>query len=258
MPLFSPQHFTSNRCAVRLHYNALACKRAGDRMMAALARLGALVEKANFNPDQPRAPGPGPGAGQWIYVEGYAQEREFDASISLVNSPGIGHNGGPPLDEPPNIPKQDPGNRRGRLAIAKQLARGLARVTPAAMARALAIESIGWLRTEWASIHSYRDEPKPLEELIRNAQESRPGYHRHHIVEQTHAERDGYPRSIIDASDNVVSVPIYKHREISAWYQKANPEFGGLSPREYLRGKDWAEREIVGIEALKRVGVLKP
>ena len=248
MPLFSSQQLAINRRAVRVRYNALACKRAGDRMMAALARLGVLVEKANFNPDQPRAPGPGPGAGQWIYVEGYAR--------------GIGHNEGPPLVEPPDIPKQEPADKASRLAKAKEVAKWLAmfgarRIPQVAVALA-AIEAATWLHKELPSIRSNLDEPKTMDELIAGAREARPGYHRHHIVEQTQAERDGYPRSIIDGLDNVASVPIYKHREISAWYQKANPEFGGLSPREYLRGKDWSERNIVGLEALKRVGVLKP
>jgi hypothetical protein len=58
--------------------------------------------------------------------------------------------------------------------------------------------------------------------------------------------------------DNVVSVPIYKHREISAWYQQCNPDFGGLSPRAYLRGKDWSERVRIGNSALRKFGVLKP
>jgi hypothetical protein len=46
-----------------LSARVLACHIAGERMMAAFARLQAFAEKAGFNPDQPRAPGGGPGGG---------------------------------------------------------------------------------------------------------------------------------------------------------------------------------------------------
>ena len=121
-----------------------------------------------------------------------------------------------------------------------------------------AIEAAQWLRAEWPSIRSYQDAPRTYDELVSGAQETRPGYHRHHVAEQTAAEKDGFPRSMIDAIDNVVSVPIYRHREITGWYQKPNPDLGGLSPREYLRGKDWSERSRIGREALRIFGVLRP
>jgi hypothetical protein len=239
----------------------MTCQRAGDRMMAALDRLGRLVEKANFNPEQPRLP-PGPGGGQWVFVEGYAREDDSDASVILAASPGIGHNGGPRLDQPPEIPPKPPQDRASQLAKAKEAAKWLAafgaRRSPAVAAVLGAIGAAEWLRSEWPSIQSYRDAPRTMEELIGRAREARPGYHRHHIVEQTPAERDGFPRSLIDGVENVVSVPVYRHREISAWYQTGNPEFGNLSPREYLRGKDWSERARVGRLALRKFEVLKP
>jgi hypothetical protein len=37
-----------------------------------------------------------------------------------------------------------------------------------------------------------------------------------------------------------------------------NVNFGGYSPREYLKGKSWAERRRVGLDALIDAGVLKP
>lgn len=37
-----------------------------------------------------------------------------------------------------------------------------------------------------------------------------------------------------------------------------NDNFGGLSPREYLRGKSWEEKRRVGLDALMRFGVLAP
>ena len=84
------------------------------------------------------------------------------------------------------------------------------------------------------------------------------GYQRHHVNEQTAARRDGFREELIQAKGNVVRVPTFKHEEITAWYQRKSIEYGGLSPREYLRGKSWDERTRVGLEALKRHGVLSP
>jgi len=86
----------------------------------------------------------------------------------------------------------------------------------------------------------------------------RTGYQLHHFVEQTPAEQDGFPRSQINGDENLVYVPTLKHREISAWYQKQNPNYGGLSPRDYLRGKNWKDRCNVGIDALIEFKVLRP
>jgi hypothetical protein len=112
--LFRKSLFQSSRHRP-LSARALACHIAGERMMAAFARLQAFADKAGFNPDQPRAPGGGPGGGQWIYVEGYAQGRQ----------PGMGDNGGPPLDppEPPKEPKDKPSRLQAAKALAKQILR---------------------------------------------------------------------------------------------------------------------------------------
>lgn len=65
MRSFLPQPPVRNRCAHRQSYHALVCMRAGDRMTAALDRLGALVRASKFNPDQPRVPAGNPEGGQW-------------------------------------------------------------------------------------------------------------------------------------------------------------------------------------------------
>jgi hypothetical protein len=56
----------------------------------------------------------------------------------------------------------------------------------------------------------------------------------------------------------VVRIPTLKHYEISGWYGTRNEEYGGLTPRDYVRDKNAAERRRVGIKALIDVGVLKP
>lgn len=99
---------------------------------------------------------------------------------------------------------------------------------------------------------------KTLQELQRAVPTSNPGYDIHHIVERTSAEQDGFPPSVINAPENLVRIPRFKHWEITGWYMKMNESFGGISPRDYLRGKTWPERIGVGLDALIRHGVLKP
>lgn len=107
-------------------------------------------------------------------------------------------------------------------------------------------------------IRSYLDLPKSLNELQSTVSSPAKGYQIHHIVEQTAAERDGFPRSIIDSPENLVRIPTLKHWEINAWYQRKNRHFGFQSPRKYLEGKDWATRLRVGRIALIEAKVLKP
>jgi hypothetical protein len=120
------------------------------------------------------------------------------------------------------------------------------------------IEATGWLRDEVANIRSSLDGPKSLDELQRAAEEPAEGYQIHHIVGQTPARADGFPRDLIEAGDNKVLIPTFKHRDITGWYSKLNRDFDWLSPRDYLRGKDWETRRKIGIGALIEFGVLKP
>ena len=114
-----------------------------------------------------------------------------------------------------------------------------------------------WLYSELPSIRSYLDEPKSLAELQQHAGQSRPGYDNHHVVEQGAGSREGFPRSAVDGMDNVISIPRYKHHEITGWFNRRNPDFGMLTPRDYLRGRDWAEHVRVGHRALRQFKVLK-
>jgi hypothetical protein len=88
------------------------------------------------------------------------------------------------------------------------------------------------------------------------------GYQDHHIVGQVARgePNKGFPDSRIDSSENIVRVPTLRHRAINSWYQSANFDgpYYGQTPREYLRGKGWSERYRVGLDALRRHGVLEP
>jgi hypothetical protein len=116
----------------------------------------------------------------------------------------------------------------------------------------------GWLEPMIDSIHSFADPPKSLEELQHDVLNPAPGYDVHHIVEQASAEQDGFPRSMIDAPDNLVRVPRLKHWLITGWYMKKSLGYGDLSPRAFLHGKTWEERQQIGLEVLIKFGVLKP
>jgi hypothetical protein len=120
------------------------------------------------------------------------------------------------------------------------------------------IRVIEWIRDYYPYIEAYRTPARSLEQLEEDALTPEKGYDIHHIVEQTPAEQDGFPRSLIDSTENRVRVPTLKHWQITGWYMTRNKNFGDLSPRSYLKGKTWEERWRVGIFALKEFGVLKP
>lgn len=141
-----------------------------------------------------------------------------------------------------------------RTAIAKAPAIWLAEK---AIAASEVIAKSSWLYHSIPSISSYLDAPRSLGELQEDLT-SKPGDDVHHIVEQSSAEADNYPRRMIDASDNLVRIPRMKHWEINAWSQTPNELYGDVPPREYLRGKDWGERRRVGLYALQKFGVLRP
>jgi hypothetical protein len=113
---------------------------------------------------------------------------------------------------------------------------------------------------EWAApyVRAYFDDPKSLDELQQAVSTPETGYDIHHTVEQTSAEQDGFPRSLIDGDYNLTRIPTLKHWEINGWFQTPNEDYGGIPPRAYLRGKDWAERVKVGQKALIDAGVFKP
>ena len=125
--------------------HTLACHFAGERLMRALARLQALVEKGGFNPDQPRVPAGSPEGGQWGGGEGSGQSRR----------PGIGDNGGPALDPVKDPPQDRQAKTKAAKALAKVIARQALRRAGPIGAVVTAIEAGHWLYTEWPSIRSY-------------------------------------------------------------------------------------------------------
>jgi hypothetical protein len=180
-----------------------------------------------------------------------------------TETPGIGHNQGPPLRDPPVIPPKPPATKQVINNFLKAAAYWLIDAEAAA-ATAVAAEflavllTISWLAKYLPNIYTYLFPPKTLAELQQDALTPKFGYNIHHVVEQKSAKDYGFPDDKIDGPDNLVRIPTLRHWQISGWYGKQNKEFGGLSPRDYLRNKSWEERRRVGIDALIRFGVIKP
>jgi hypothetical protein len=201
------------------------------RFELAFLKLEFLLRKANFDPEQPRDD-----QGRW--------------------TDGGGR---------PKVPKQRPPTAQLRNRIVKEVAKWLVKAAlreaalgPVAGTAVNVLDAASWLYEYYPYIRSYLDTPKSLDELQQAVSDPQKGYDIHHIVEQTPAAQDGFPRWRIDAPDNLVSIPTLKHWEISGWYQTRNKDFGGLSPREYLQGRTWEERVSIGRDALMGSGVLKP
>jgi hypothetical protein len=125
-----------------------------------------------YNPDQPRVPAGNPDGGQWT-SEGGAEFQFVRAGM-------------------PKIPRERPPDSRDRTAIAVAVANWIAEKGVLA---AEAIAKTSWLYHAIPTITSYLDAPKSLEELQEDASTPKAGYDRHHIIEQTSAAEDGYPRN---------------------------------------------------------------
>jgi hypothetical protein len=264
------------------------------------ARYIDALEK-RYNPEQPRVPAGHPDGGQWTSGDGSsagtasshqaASEQQVLSDATPDNPwkpgaqyaaneppPGIGHNQGPPLEDPPKIPEVPlPFNTRafwGFVKVATQwlIKAGWRPVLPIAIRMELeataggriglflaTMEAAYWTYRAYPYIHSYFDPPKALEDLRQNIGL---GYDGHHIVERW-SSKDGIPEAWIESPANVVRIPKLKHWEINSWLDTSNPSFTNdkgeeMSPREYMKGKNWEERYEFGLKVLRDFGVLKP
>ncbi|WP_155983377.1 hypothetical protein [Nitratireductor aquibiodomus] len=231
-------------------YAALRAAYAEGAFLIRAWHLQALLEaRANFNPGQPRVPRGYRFGGRWTGPGGdWGGPARDDGRARIVAVSGD--------PDEPKIPHRRPARARQRNRIGRAAARYLRTLPLWQQVRFLA--RVGWLANEAGhTTRSYSDEPRALEELKERATVPSPGYDIHHIVEKTPAYRDGFSREMIESPDNKVLVPRYKHWEITAWYASKNEEWGGVSPRAYLRGRNWEERELMGRYALRKFGVLK-
>jgi hypothetical protein len=93
--------------------------------------------------------------------------------------------------------------------------------------------------------------------LQKGAESPEKGYDIHHVVERASADENGSEDHLIEAPENLVRIPRWKHWQINGYYQTKSDEFGGQTPREYLNGKRWEERSRVGLNTLERFGILR-
>jgi hypothetical protein len=163
------------------------------------------------------------------------QFRPKDSEIVVAaNTPGMGHNQGPPFDEsPPPIPPKPPAIARVFNNFIKAAAYWLAVAGKGLAARYLKVlQKVYWVTTlALQYIRAYLSPPRTLKELQQDVLNPQVGYDIHHIVEQTPARKEGFSDDIIDGPDNLVRIPTLKHWQINGWYGRPSDEFGALSPR---------------------------
>lgn len=281
-------HLSWDRAAhdVLLRARRLVAELTAERMWKAASILQALGEKANFNPNQPRVPRGVREGGRWT-DQNRPSGRQQPARPPNTSAPRHGDGGSRPRsqivvdlspqgaeltlpvvrvsDRPPIIPPIRPPSKSGETPYVKELARFLARVgrrgSPAGILLEAAVEAAPWIIDRAPEIIAYLDPPRKLAELqgaVRSGWLA--GYDIHHIVERS-AEFDPInpiPQHLIYWSENLVRIPRLKHWELNSWYETRNEDYGGLTPRRYLQGKDWLERFRVGEDGLEDVGVLLP
>ena len=198
------------------------------------------LDKAS--PDDPKHPG-------WPKGEADGRGGQFRPKTDAERF-GVGGNNGPPLEDEAS-------------ASRKVMTRTLAAAIWGAIRGG---RRGGWVGAATGAISAaafpyvkaYLDPPKSLGELQRAAQSpSQLGYEDHHIVERATAAADGSENALIAAPENLARIPTVKHWELNGWYETANPKFNDMTPRQYLKGKGWDERYQVGLEGLRKVGVLR-
>jgi hypothetical protein len=254
---------------------------------AALCKLAAAarLSKAGFDPNEPRVPAGNPDGGQWTYEPGYAKPRTHGHGSGADNEGGntgsaasagsSGSDGNEPSsgaggNDSPQIPAERPDTARERNSIVRRTAEWLRQAAalgatfapePRVKAFFFALEATAWVVEYLPQIRSYLDAPKSLEELRSGVDDSQVGYQIHHIVEgqygsiseESNARRFGHR---LEARENLVRIPKWKHVLISSWYSTSNEAYGYTTPRKHLRGKSWDDQYDVGLRVLRRFGVL--
>lgn len=187
---------------VRRQREPAAARPEGELIAQIVRELIRDLHKAGFNPDEPRVPAGHADGGQWTR-EGGNGAVISDATpdntwkpggqYAANNPPGIGHNQGPPLEEPPPIPARPPATPNGLNTFIKAAAYWLAAAGKGVAARYLKIlQAVYWVTTlALPYIRAYLSPPKTLQELQQDVLNPQVGYDIHHIVEQTSRKEGG-------------------------------------------------------------------
>ncbi len=244
--------------------------------------LAKLFDPAGWDPEQhPRWPSGDSDGGRFRPADDDASDvvprHPWLLHVSDETGPGIGRDGGPPLDEEgkPKLPSDRPATTRDLNARGKVMTNRLGpQVRGGVKSKAQALAEFAqesgasdWLGTQVGRFLSQFDDPKPLADLVAAEKNNDPprkfGYETHHIVEVHRnsddplANSNSFSPDELESDANKVRIPYYAHRDISQFYSTPNDKYGGLSPREYLRGKSWDEQYQFGLNVMRDYGVLK-
>ncbi len=235
------------------------------RFESAMVRLGNLLHARRLErrhnpnwPSQPRVPRGNADGGQWTDGGASGGEELTPSEFEeVVSGDDVG------ADRPPDVPRLRPERARHRNRFIRRVARWLLRaarigVRASPAGRLLDVYEAGyWIYDHWPYIQAYQDEPKTLDELRSAVAERKKGYDVHHIVERASGVADDIPASWLDGPDNLALIPTLKHWELNSWFETRNADYGWLTPRQYVKGKDRNVRFEVGLAGLRAVGVLK-
>ncbi|HVC44849.1 MAG TPA: hypothetical protein VND20_08525 [Candidatus Binataceae bacterium] len=203
-----------------------------------------------FNPDlHPRWPAGQSDGGQFRPAD--------DGPVAPVSDPDDPQSNRPPTFRELNLfGRQRSADLKGKvlsggLAAAVAIARFAAEFGPIVTDEA---------RTVYSRVISRFDQSMSLDELIARTNSddppSWPAYENHHIVEVT-PNTGKIPDSLLQSRQNQVIIPYYIHRDVSDFYSTPNREYGGMTPRDYLRGKSFEEQYQFGLMVMRKLGVLK-
>jgi hypothetical protein len=205
----------------------------------------------------PRQPAGEPDGGE------FASSGGGDPSIiPVAGQPPPWHNNPPErIGEPPKIPKKEPDTTAAKFRVIRSVAYWIGNALKfgskfAGQAKALiaAAQAVAWLKPY---VSAYLQALKTLEQLQADAKSPAEGFEIHHIVEQTPADKAGFSKEQIESPRNKVRIPTIKHWQLNAWYETPNSDYNNMKPREYVQGKSWYVRRAVGLDGLRKVGVLK-
>jgi hypothetical protein len=105
------------------------------------------------------------------------------------------------------------------------------------------------------SFPSYKEFCKvDIEKRFRRAGD---GLEYHHIVEQGGDNEDNIPPEQLHSTDNIIKLPTIVHEAITAEYTTPQDEYGGMTLREYLRGKPYEVQYEEGIKVLRKLSIIQ-
>ncbi len=242
-----------------------------------------------YDPDQPRVPRGHPDGGQWTNGPGAGGDDENPGEELLTDEEQqevgrlaerarriLADAGDPDSlvvlaaggEKPPKLPR----SKWGALAFfAEFLGRMMVQRAFEGRNSPVWFDVIDWfnaINTMMPEFESYLTPPKEWEELVADRDYrdfdsyndflgvygSAGAFHDwHHLVEQ----KSGFSEREINNTENIIRVPRGRHWQITSFMATPHDHLGGLSWRQWLRGKSIEEHRRVGMMAARDVGVLK-